>query len=68
MAISSIGAKTGYTTSSTDTRTATDRKTADAAHNADSSATIADHVAALDEQQPIRSVSTTLGTVVDTYL
>ena len=30
--------------------------------------TIADHVAAADEQEPIRSVSTTLGTLVDTYL
>jgi hypothetical protein len=31
-------------------------------------ATIADHVAALDEQEPIRSASTTLGTLLDTYL
>ncbi|MEU8615250.1 hypothetical protein AB0C29_45435 [Actinoplanes sp. NPDC048791] len=30
--------------------------------------TIADHVAAADVQEPIRSVSTTLGTLVDTYL
>jgi hypothetical protein len=30
--------------------------------------TIADHVAAADGQEPIRSVSTTLGTLVDTYL
>ena len=30
--------------------------------------TIADHVAAADEQEPIRSASTTLGTLVDTYL
>ncbi|GGQ63135.1 hypothetical protein [Couchioplanes azureus] len=30
--------------------------------------TIADHVAAQDEQQPIRSASATLGTLVDTYL
>jgi hypothetical protein len=30
--------------------------------------TIADHVAALDEQEPIRSVHATLGTLVDTYL
>jgi hypothetical protein len=30
--------------------------------------TIADHVAALDEQEPIRSASTTLGTLLDTYL
>ncbi|MEV6597534.1 hypothetical protein AB0M36_11790 [Actinoplanes sp. NPDC051346] len=31
-------------------------------------ATIADHVAALDEQQPIRSATSTQGTLVDTYL
>jgi hypothetical protein len=30
--------------------------------------TIADHVAAADEHEPIRSASTTLGTLVDTYL
>ncbi|MFI7603105.1 hypothetical protein [Actinoplanes sp. NPDC049681] len=30
--------------------------------------TIADHVAASDEQQPIRSASATMGTLVDTYL
>ena len=29
---------------------------------------IADHVAAQDNHEPIRSVSTTLGTLVDTYL
>jgi hypothetical protein len=32
------------------------------------SPTIADHVAAAEGQEPIRSVSTTLGTLVDTYL
>jgi hypothetical protein len=32
------------------------------------SPTIADHVAAVDEQESIRSASTTLGTLVDTYL
>ena len=31
-------------------------------------ATVADHVAAADAQEPIRSVSATLGTLVDTYL
>ncbi|GAA2508928.1 hypothetical protein [Winogradskya humida] len=30
--------------------------------------TVSDHVAAVDEQAPIRSVSTTQGTLVDTYL
>jgi hypothetical protein len=32
------------------------------------SATIADHVAAADEREPIRSLSTTQGTLLDTYL
>jgi hypothetical protein len=31
-------------------------------------ATIADHVAAADAQEPIRSLSTTQGTLLDTYL
>ena len=30
--------------------------------------TVADHVAALDDQEPIRSGSSTRGTLVDTYL
>jgi hypothetical protein len=30
--------------------------------------TIADHVAADEAQEPLRSASTTLGTLVDTYL
>jgi hypothetical protein len=30
--------------------------------------TVADHVAAVDEQEPIRSVHGTQGTLVDTYL
>jgi hypothetical protein len=30
--------------------------------------TVADHVAAADEQAPIRSAGTTQGTLVDTYL
>ena len=30
--------------------------------------TIADHVKAADEREPVRSASTTLGTLVDTYL
>ena len=32
------------------------------------SATIADHVAADGDREPVRSASTTLGTLVDTYL
>ncbi|BCJ56467.1 hypothetical protein Asp14428_79420 [Actinoplanes sp. NBRC 14428] len=30
--------------------------------------TVADHVAAQDEHEPIRSVNATMGTLVDTYL
>jgi hypothetical protein len=30
--------------------------------------TIADHVAEVDDQAPIRSTSVTLGTLIDTYL
>ncbi len=30
--------------------------------------TVADHVAASDDSEPIRSLSATLGTLVDTYL
>jgi hypothetical protein len=29
---------------------------------------VADHVAELDEQEPIRSAHATLGTMIDTYL
>jgi hypothetical protein len=67
MSISSVGGKSAYPTSSTDTR-ATDlaRKKAEAPEAA--APTVADHVAALDEQEPIRSVSATRGTMVDTYL
>ena len=32
------------------------------------STTIADHVAAADDREPIRSLSTTQGTLLDTYL
>jgi len=42
------------------------RRTAEAAPEVKT--TIADHVAALDEQEPIRSATTTQGTMVDTYL
>jgi hypothetical protein len=67
MSISSVGGKSAYPTSSTDTR-ATDlaRKRAESPETA--APTVADHVAALDEQEPIRSVSATRGTMVDTYL
>jgi hypothetical protein len=67
MSISSVGGKTTYTTSSTDPA-AVERRAARSAETAEAAASIADHVAALDEQEPIRSTSTTRGTLVDTYL
>jgi hypothetical protein len=67
MSINSIGGKPAYTTTGTDTRSA-DRKAARSAEATEATATIADHVAAVDEQDPIRSTSTTRGTLVDTYL
>jgi len=42
--------------------------TAPGAQVAEEKPTIADHVAAADEQEPIRSASSTQGTLVDTYL
>jgi len=42
--------------------------TAPAAAPATGSATVADHVAAADDSEPIRSLSTTVGTLVDVYL
>jgi hypothetical protein len=41
-------------------------KKAEKAEKADKS--VADHVAELDEQEPIRSAHATLGTMIDTYL
>jgi hypothetical protein len=45
-------------------------KYAEGAKNADGAkdATIADHVAAADDHEPIRSLSATQGTLIDTYL
>ena len=42
-------------------------ETADGAATADPP-TIADHVASADEHEPVRSFSSSLGTLVDTYL
>jgi hypothetical protein len=42
--------------------------TARTAAPATGSGTIADHVAAADDTEPIRSLSTTIGTLVDVYL
>ncbi len=39
-----------------------------AAEPAAGTRTVADHVAAADDSEPIRSVSATQGTLVDTYL
>ena len=47
-------------------RTAGETK-ADASAAADP-ATIADHVASADEHEPVRSFSSSLGTLIDTYL
>jgi hypothetical protein len=67
MSISSIGGKSAYPANGTDTRAADlARRKAEAPEAAPP--TVADHVAALDEQEPIRSVSATRGTMVDTYL
>ena len=70
MSISSVGRKTSYTTSGADPAAVERRAapSAETAENAEATASIADHVAALDEQEPIRSTSTTRGTLVDTYL
>jgi hypothetical protein len=46
--------------------TATDRRQSD--ESAAPAKTVADHVAATDAQEPIRSVHTTQGTLVDRYL
>ena len=60
MAIGSIGSSTVSTT--VDSKRGGGRPAPVAAK------TIADHVAALDDQQPIRSVSATRGTLIDTFL
>jgi hypothetical protein len=70
MAIGSIGSSTVSTT--VDTKRG-GGKSAEARTKGTGTAetgtrTIADHVAALDDQEPIRSVSATRGTLVDTYL
>jgi hypothetical protein len=46
--------------------TATDRR--QGSESVTPAKTVADHVAATDTQEPIRSVHTTQGTLVDTYL
>ena len=71
MTIGSIGPSrvstglTGLADKFADTRTPSATEVGRAAA---AKATIADHVAAVDEQGPIRSASTTLGTLLDTYL
>jgi len=65
MAIGSISSNT-MSTGTAGTRLA-DSNAAAAQATAEQS-TIAEHVAAADGQEPIRSASSTLGTLVDTYL
>ena len=60
MAIGSISSSTVSTT--------VEKKRGESRPAAAEQKTVADHVAALDDQEPIRSGSTTRGTLVDTYL
>jgi hypothetical protein len=48
--------------------TATDRKRGGESTAPAADRTVADHVAGIDEQEPIRSVHPTRGTLVDTFL
>jgi hypothetical protein len=64
MSIGSLGSSTVSTATPASADTAGQAAKARDAENP----TIADHVAAAEAQEPIRSVSTTLGTLVDTYL
>jgi hypothetical protein len=63
-----IGSISSGTVSTALDRKRPDQRTAEPADTAGVSRTVADHVAAADDQEPIRSVSTTRGTLVDTYL
>jgi len=63
----SIGSLSSGTISTASLAQADGSSQAGKAREAEAS-TIADHVAAADEHEPIRSASTTLGTLVDTYL
>jgi hypothetical protein len=66
MAINSVGAKvsTGMTAAGQNETRLAAQKAQAGKHEQ----TIADHVAAVDDHEPIRSASTTRGTLVDTYL
>jgi len=65
MSIGSISSST-VAAASDGVRTAAETR-ADGAAAADRP-TIADHVASADEHEPVRSFSSSLGTLVDTYL
>jgi hypothetical protein len=65
MAIGSINSNR-VSTGTTGTGLADSKATA--AQAAEEKSTIADHVAAADDQEPIRSGSSAQGTLVDTYL
>ena len=64
MSVGSIGTSSLATAAYDAARLAGDQKADEAA----GTPSIADHVAAADDAEPIRSVSATLGTLVDTYL
>ena len=66
MSLGSIGSSTVSTAALDAARTGAGTK-ADGAKNT-GSASIADHVAAANEHEPIRSLSATQGTLLDTYL
>ena len=63
--MSSIGS---LSTSHLSSSSASPANTSGAPVKNDEATSIADHVAAADTQEPIRSASTTQGTLVDTYL
>ncbi|AGZ43528.1 hypothetical protein [Actinoplanes friuliensis] len=64
----SIGSLSSGTVSTATLASADASANAAKARETEAAPTIADHVALADEQEPIRSVSSTLGTLVDTYL
>lgn len=66
MSLGSISAST-VSSATLDTARLGGGRKAESGTNA-GAATIADHVAAADAQEPIRSLSTTRGTLLDTYL
>ncbi|RSM55624.1 hypothetical protein DMB66_35520 [Actinoplanes sp. ATCC 53533] len=64
----SIGSLSSSTVSTATLASADTAAQAAKAREAAEAPTIADHVAADGDREPVRSASTTLGTLVDTYL